>query len=227
VRQHRLSTAGFPASSAFESVSAFPIGHRPKARGFLRHGMLPVLGCLVLMALGAAPAVAAPEWSSAINLVEPMHHHFAEEPQIAIDAKGDAVAVWLYNSEGVEAIYASVRPAFTGIWGAPVALSTYKLVQSPHVAVDAAGEAVVIWEASEDSGASYIVQAATGSASTGTWQPAVNVSPASQISRAAELAVNAKGEAVTVWQNSSGAVIEGAVGSAGALTGPRLSVHHE
>jgi hypothetical protein len=218
VRQRRLSTFGFPTSSAFEPV--FAIGHPPETRRFLGHCLLALLGCLVLMVLGTASAAAAPKWSSSLNLVEPMHHHSAEEPQIALDAKGDAVAVWLYNSEGVEAIYASVRPASTGIWGAPVKLSTYEIVNGPHVAVDAEGEAVVIWEASNDHGASYIVQAATGSASTGTWQPAVNVSPASQISRGAELAVNAKGEAVTVWENTTGAVVEGAVGSAGAWQKP-------
>ena len=213
-----MSTVGLPASSAFE-MSAFAIGHRPKARGFLRHGMLPVLGCLVLMALGAAPALATPKWSSSVNLVEPMHHHSAEEPQIAVDAKGDAVAAWLYDNEGVEAIYASVRPASTGIWGTPTKLSTYKIAYGPHVAIDAEGEAVVIWEASNDSGVSYIVQAATGSASTGIWKSAVNVSPEHQISNSAELALNATGEAVTIWRSNSG-LIEGAVGSAGAWQTP-------
>ena len=94
MRQRRLSTIGFPAV--------------PKARGLLRRGMFAVLGCLALMALGAAPALATPEWSSTVNLVEPLHYHYAEEPQIALDAKGDAVAVWHYEIQG-----GSTVPALT------------------------------------------------------------------------------------------------------------------
>lgn len=194
-------------------MSAFAIGHRPKARGFLRHGMLPVLGCLVLMALGAAPALATPSWSSSVNLVEPLHHHAAEEPQIAVDAKGDAVAVWHYESEGVdEGVYASVRPASTGTWGAPTRLSTYEYPGDPHVAIDSEGEAVAVWVASNDHAVHYVVQAATGSATTGIWKAAVNLSSESQYANEPQIAVNATGQAVAAWRGDEpGEMIEASV----------------
>lgn len=206
MRQPQLSTprVAVPVSGAATPAGALRAGRR---------GLLwAVLGCLVLMALGAAPALAAPEWSAApINLVEPIVGRYAEAPQIAVDAKGDAVAVWEENGEVIKA---SVRPASSGKWETPVALSTYKIAYEPQVAIDAEGEAVVVWHASENLGTSYIVQAATGSASTGKWQKAVNISPEEGLASGPRVAVDATGQAVVVWRAAgSSDTIEAAVGS--------------
>jgi hypothetical protein len=161
-----------------------------------------VLGCLVLMTLGAAPALAAPSWSSPpTNLVTPIVKQYAEEPQVAVDAKGDAVAVWRESTVlGEDRIEADVRPATSSVWEAPVAISTSEYPSDPHVAIDAEGEAVAVWTASNDHAVHYVVQAATGSAITGKWQTAVTVSPETQYANEPQIAVNATGQAVAAWQ---------------------------
>jgi hypothetical protein len=178
-------------------------------------GALPL--CLVPLALSAAPAVAAPSWSSPpSDLVAPIVDKHAYGPQIAVDADGDAVAVWQESTPTDEQfIEADVRPASTGKWGTPVAISTAEYPNDPHVAIDAEGEAVAVWTATKDAGVNYLVQAATGSATTGKWQTAVTVSPESQYAEEPQVAVNAGGQAVAAWRgNHPEEMIEAAVKSA-------------
>ncbi len=183
-------------------------------RALLAHGMRAVLGCFVLMALSAVPALAAPSWSSPpTSLVAPIIDQHAEEPQVAVDAKGDAIAVWREDTVSFEQfIMADVRPAATGVWGAPVAISTSEDPGEPHVAIDAEGEAVAVWVASNDHAVHYVVQAATGSATTGIWKAAVNLSSESQYANEPQIAVNATGQAAAAWRgNEPGEMIEAAV----------------
>ncbi len=166
------------------------------------------------MALSAGPALAAPSWSSPpTNLVAPIIDQHAEEPQVAVDAKGDAVAVWRESTVSDEQfIEADVMPAATGIWGAPVAISTSEYPSDPHVAIDAEGEAVAVWTATNDHAVHYVVQAATGSATTGIWKAAVDLSPADQYANEPQIAVNATGQAAAAWRgNEPGEMIEAAV----------------
>ena len=208
MRHPQLSTprAAVPISGGTILSGALRAGHRRL--------LWAVLGCLVPMALGAAPALAAPSWSSPpTNLVAPIINQHAEEPQVAVDAKGDAVAVWREDTVSFEQfIEADVRPAATGVWGTPVAISTSEYPSEPHVAIDSEGEAVAVWTASNDHAVHYVVQAATGSATTGIWKAAVNLSSESQYANEPQIAVNATGQAAAAWRgNEPGEQIEASI----------------
>lgn len=64
---------------------------------------------------------------------------------LAVNARGDSVAVW--NTFGFfEAVVAAIRPAGAGTWSPPVVVSgDGDVVRSEGVAIDAAGNSVVVW----------------------------------------------------------------------------------
>lgn len=71
----------------------------------------------------------------------------ADDPQIAVDAQGDATVVWEHHIDAdVTVIYAAGLAVSTGVWQAPLALSdTSHRYRAPRIAVNAAGDAVVAW----------------------------------------------------------------------------------
>ena len=100
-------------------------------------------------------------------------------PQVALDAAGDAVAVWedydLATSNGV--VRAATRPAASGAWQAPVTLSAadQNNAFTPQVALDSAGDALAVWQCD---GLTFpaAARAAAGTAASGVWQAPVNLS---------------------------------------------------
>ena len=139
-------------------------------------------------------------------------------PQVALDAGGNAVAVWTRfdstTEPGKSVVQTASRPA-DGVWTAPVDLAS--IAQSgpdPKVAVDARGDAVVIWKYFDSS--SYIVQAATKRAGD-AWSKPVNLSAASKATAAGSLsglnlAVNARGDTLALELALAESDVCGAVG---------------
>lgn len=147
----------------------------------------------------------------------PVVGELADSASVAVDAQGDSVAVWLSSDGNVTSIDASVRSASTGVWQLPVILSASgDGVRSPSVAVDAAGDAVVVWSQSDDSGQTYFVETDVGSIGTGTWQgeAPVQLSAGGANMASPQVAVNATGAAVVVWDDTTGQFVQGAQGSA-------------
>jgi hypothetical protein len=167
---------------------------------------------------------------------------------IAIDAHGNAIATWVadlhttYYEEshgsGAEGeggvVESSVRPMRTGVWSRPIKLSRVgeevphraveRLSTNPEVALDARGDAVVVWnqatvrrshggDGGERVQETTVVQAAVRSALTRKWQPSANVSRLLGVSEVyPQLAVDPQGDAVVAWSVPGG--IELAVRSA-------------
>ncbi|HVE67374.1 MAG TPA: hypothetical protein VNB64_02210 [Solirubrobacteraceae bacterium] len=90
-------------------------------------------------------------WTSQQRLCETVaSSNSCRNPQVAMGGDGTAVAVWtryVSTSSGyVGTINAAVRsPGAGGTWGAVQALSSSGAA-NPHVAMDAGGNAVVVWE---------------------------------------------------------------------------------
>jgi PKD repeat protein len=81
----------------------------------------------------------------------------ALEPQVAMDAAGDGVAVW-WRANGTNAVVQSATGSVDGPWGVTTELSvTGQNATEPHVAIDPAGEAVATWQGYDGTG--YMVQA--------------------------------------------------------------------
>jgi hypothetical protein len=145
-------------------------------------------------------------WQPAVNLSEPGVE--SGSPRVAIDAEGEAVAVWT-RSNGPGEIIQSAWKARAGTWHAAVNLSE-GAASSPQVTLNPSGRAIAVWVRAGT------IQAAAGSAG-GAWQAAINVSEPGQNARAPRVAVDAAGDAVVVWERPSGAteVIQTATMSAG------------
>jgi hypothetical protein len=93
-------------------------------------------------------------WSGPVA-VQPQGAPAGQVPNVAVDAAGNAIAVWLQPTPGNGAHYELWCAPFTAVgaaWGAPLKLMTdaaaYALIgtdQTPKVALDANGDAVVVW----------------------------------------------------------------------------------
>jgi hypothetical protein len=142
----------------------------------------------------------------------------ANEPRVAVNARGDAVALWEQPSGGNEVLEAATNPASTGKWGTPVAVTNGAVVVEPagqELAIDAQGDAVVVW--SWLVGKRDVVEATEGNAASSIWKASVALSPLGATEEEMpQVAVNPQGNAVVVWERSTGAnvIIEAASGLA-------------
>ena len=126
-------------------------------------------------------------------------------PKVAIDPQGDAVVVWTSNNGGNRIVEATSKHGSSGIWQAPVALSSpTEGASEPEVAIDSQGDAVAIWQSSN--GANEIIDSASMSAGNGAWQSPipVSISATSLIGEFPQIAMNPQGDAVAVWDQSNG-----------------------
>ena len=90
----------------------------------------------------------------------------ALSPQIAIDAAGDAAAVW-EHSNGTNTIIQSASRPVGGAFSAPIDLSVAgQNALEPQIAIDAAGNAVAVWQRSD--GTNGIIQTASTAKDTKT-----------------------------------------------------------
>jgi hypothetical protein len=86
----------------------------------------------------------------------------ANDPQVAVDGQGNAIAVWSRSNGTNDIVQAAVRAA-GGSFGAPQDLSAAgQDAHVPEVAVDGQGNAIAVW--SRSNGTNYIVQAAVRAA---------------------------------------------------------------
>src|SRR5689334_3627916 len=175
----------------------------------------------VVFAVAARPALAARAWSSPVGVSLPGDR--ATDPALAVNTRGDAVAVWGRDASGQETVQASLRRAGETTWGPPIDLSLSSTAQaSAHVALDDAGDAVVVWRGRTNGHG--VVQAARMSAASGVWESPVDVSlPGGGISDVS-VALDARGDAVLVWERQALDGTETVQASGRALHGGSWSV---
>jgi hypothetical protein len=131
----------------------------------------------------------------------------AEFAQLAIDAAGNVLAVWhQYNPLG-NSIMARRFDRLLNLWGTPQPIESNQpsAVLSPQLAMNARGDAVVVWQAF--SGTRSDIMASRHSASTGSWtSPGLletnNAGDASE----PQAAIDAQGNITAVWYQSDGSV---------------------
>jgi PKD domain len=115
---------------------------------------------------------------------------------VALDAGGNAVAVWAQRDSNTFYVVGDLRPAAGGVWLAPVALSTIAADTSagPALALVPSGEALVAWI---DSGALRVVR---GNASTGVWdQPQTPAAGGTNSETDVDVALSPAGDAIAIW----------------------------
>jgi hypothetical protein len=160
-------------------------------------------------------------WQAPVDLSAAGHD--ADNPRVAFDAQGTAIAVWMRTNGTNWLVQAAVMAAGTGVWQAPVDVSTVGGdVHDPRIAIDADGNAVVVWYRS--TGAGSVVQAAVRPALSGIWQAPVglSVSAAGATAFNPAVAVDPRGDAVSTWVRFDGSncVAQAAVRPAGTWQAP-------
>jgi hypothetical protein len=193
------------------------------ASGLLFKSLLPVVLSVLASALAGslpATAAAAPAWLERLDLS--IRGNDAEAPQIALDAAGDATAVWRRFDGSDFVIQSADRPA-GGSWSAPVDLSAAgEDASEPQLAVDPAGDAVVVWSRFDgaETGSHSIVQAASRPAG-GAWSMPVDLSAAERNAEQPRAAVDADGDAIAVWRRFDGSsfIVQSASRPAGGAWG--------
>lgn len=144
----------------------------------------------------AATRPAGGAWSQPVPLSDV--NGYSAEPDITIDPQGNATAVWTtgpQNQLGV--VQAATRPA-GGAWSQPVTLSDESVVASaPHVVADPQGDLTAVWDVGGDEG---VIQSKTRPAGSEWDSAAVDVSAEASLSSNPQIATDAQGDVVAVWQ---------------------------
>lgn len=117
-------------------------------------------------------------------------------PDIAFDAAGNAIAVWCrFNGLGAGTVEVATRP-LGGTFSAPIAVATLEGCVAPYMAIDAAGDAIIVW--AEE--ANFSIHASVRAAG-GTFSKPITLSPTGQADVFPGVAIGPAGRAIVVWSN--------------------------
>ncbi len=118
----------------------------------------------------------------------------AEFPQVAIDASGDVTAVWAQRDASMtKNIWANRHTGAS--WGTAALLETSPTnADDPRIAMQANGDAIVVWASSYVWGLGY-------TAETDAWGTALEVS-STVTGSTPQIAFDASGHAIAVWRQS-------------------------
>ena len=160
-----------------------------------------MLAAMLLGLLAAPAAMARPAWLPHVELNA--NDQKGRVAQVAVDPQGTVIAAWTEGSDTLARVMAAVRPA-GGPWQAPVVLSAAgQHTTKVQIAVDPQANALVVWERSNAGKAT--IQSASRPAG-GAWGPAVDIAVTTTDFEFArpQVALDAQGAAVVVYQNGTG-----------------------
>ncbi len=131
----------------------------------------------------------------------------SNEPRLAVNSAGDAVALWEHFICPEEKIEAATRTGPAGAWSKPATLSPGNAgacgEPGPHqVAIDAVGDTAAVWQRIVETD-KEVIEATVGRTSTGAWQPAAGISnPGTKlIEQEPSLDLDEAGDAVVVTES--------------------------
>jgi hypothetical protein len=142
-------------------------------------------------------SIAANRWSEVVRLVVPPAgpYAYSSQVQMAVDPRGDVVAVWSQAGE----ISGAMFSAGIAAWSAPVVVAPGNQSRSPSVGVDAAGNVTFVWV--EINGT---LRSKSFLRSTNSWTVDTNISNVSLLGGVANLVVDPFGDTTVVWLGGSG-----------------------
>jgi hypothetical protein len=159
------------------------------------------LGALVslLFQLGLA-APASSDWELPATAISAAGRD-ANDPQVAVDRKGNALVVW-QRSDGTNArMEAAFRPRDGSFAAAEPISAAGEDAAFPQVAFDKKGNALAVWQRSD--GTNSRIEAAFRPRN-GTFAAAEPISAAGEDAAFAQVAFDKKGNALAVWQRFDG-----------------------
>jgi len=131
----------------------------------------------------------------------------AAQARVAMDAAGNALVVWAEYSAGRSAIWARRYSASVSQWGTPHLLSSSTALASAHVpdlALDQAGNALVVWY--QGDGRSYHTDgwAAQYAAASDHWSAATLVTDGVNKATGLRVALTPAGQGLLAWEQERG-----------------------
>jgi hypothetical protein len=144
----------------------------------------------------------------------------ADNPQLDVDSSGNAVFVWQAVVGTDARIQASARSATGAVSGVQTLSAPGQNGELPQVGADASGNAVFVWQRFD--GTSERIQARSRSAA-GTLSAVQTLSAPGQNAELPQVAVDASGNAVFVWQrfdDTNERIQARSRSGAGTLSGP-------
>ncbi|HEX5166658.1 MAG TPA: hypothetical protein VFV93_14740, partial [Thermomicrobiales bacterium] len=160
------------------------------------------------VAYGAVDLLGGASWSAPV-VVNDVLTNFQFTPSVALGPGNTAYAAWEdRRTNGDHDIYFSKRDPTTGTWSANERVNnvTTQTQDDPAIAVDAAGNAYVVWTDTRNGATDHDIYFSKRSASTGAWSPSVRVNDdgAGKRQDFPSIAVTSSGDAVAVWRDQRG-----------------------
>ena len=142
----------------------------------------------------AAARPAGGRWSNPAHLSAAGRN--AEAPSVALSSTGEAVVAWERFDGRVDRIQATTRPR-GGRWTPPRNLSAaHRSAHGARLAIDAAGLARVVWQASEANGTAV---AEASRPPGGSWSAPGSIAEGPAVRSEPAIALAGEGEGVVVW----------------------------
>lgn len=138
-------------------------------------------------------------------LIETDNTGNAQQPDIAFDADGNAVAVWMQAASTYYDLASSRYYATTDTWGSamPIEVGDTGSAQAPRIAFDTNGDAMVVWQKYE--GISSNIWAKRFTARKGAWGVAELIETDNTGDAvAAQIAIDANGNSIAMWYQYDG-----------------------
>lgn len=132
-------------------------------------------------------------WSSPLN-ISPSNQQ-AITPEFSFNAAGDGIAVW--HNVTTQKIQAAIYTQFTNTWSAASNISVTMPPTIPHLAINAAGKAIVVWLA--DTGTTIVVQANVYDGTA--WGTETTISESALDSVHASVAIDQAGNGIAIWKD--------------------------
>jgi hypothetical protein len=142
-------------------------------------------------------------WGSGVQVSTGGAHH----PQLSFDSPGNAVAAW-QQADGMNTRIGSSRFTLGVGWDSPSMInsatvgSSVGLEVGPDIATDSAGNSLLLWEQLD--GSRHRVWSSHYTPGTGWAAPSAIDSPDGLDTAFAQIAVDARGNALALWQQADG-----------------------
>lgn len=137
-------------------------------------------------------------WGTALRIGDNSGN--ADAAKIAVDADGNAIAVWLQHDGTRLNVWANTYVA-GGEWEGPVIIdSSTQNAETPRLAMNADGQAVVVW--AHDGGSNGSIWSSRYEPGVG-WETPASVEAGSADASVPDVAIDASGTAVVVWVEAS------------------------
>ena len=156
----------------------------------------------------AAPVSLTPDDANAIS------------PQVAVNTRGDAVAVWYVHTNATARVQSSWRPAGGG-WSEVVDIAPSNgalYVSDIDVALTDRGEAIAVWTGWAGAGADDTVIQTAARSREGEWSAPSDIARTVGTALGVRVAATRSGDAVAVWSRGAfgGSMVEAASRDAGS-----------